>query len=87
MNTKKIIGYIICLAGLFGIALTFPVVAKTLNITIPAQITTQVLTIASIILILIGVVLLYTKKGSSGKVSEVPIYHGDKIVGYRRHKN
>ena len=42
--------------------------------------------IAGIILVVIGVFLSLSKGKSKQAEEEVPIYHGKKIVGYRRGK-
>ncbi len=86
MNTKTIIGYVLAIIGLIGLALTFEPIQKIAKITLPPQISNLYLTTGSVIILLIGVFLVFKSGGgSSGKVSEVPIYHGKNIVGYRRH--
>lgn len=79
---NKIIGYVISLIGLIGLALTFEPIKKSLGISIPAAITPLTLTIASVVIIIIGLALSI-KTGSSGKEKEVPVMKGDEIVGYR----
>lgn len=83
---NKIIGYIFALAGLVGIASkTFPQVDK--NLTFLTQIPSDILTIGSIGLILVGILILFSSSsgGRIAKGREVPIYHGNRIVGYRKH--
>ncbi len=80
---KKIIGYILALLGLLGVAIyTVPEVSR--QIPLPAQIAGQTLIIISLVLILIGVFFI-VKSGGGRKAMEIPIYHGKNIVGYRRH--
>ncbi len=80
----KLLGYIISLIGLAGIALTFEPIKKASGIILPAQLTPLILTIASVIILLVGLFLV--SRSSSVKAgAEVPIYHGKQIVGYRRH--
>ena len=82
---NKIFGYIFALAGLIGIASkTFPQVNENLSFLV--AIPSNVLTIGSIGLIIIGILILFS--GGGGRVvkgREVPIYHGNRIVGYRKH--
>ncbi len=82
---KKTLGYILSLAGLAGIALTFETVTKALKVTLPAQLTPTYLTIGSIVLILIGIFLIVKSPSGKRQEAEVPIYHGKEIIGYRRH--
>ena len=82
---NKIIGYVLCILGLIGFALTFDIVKTTLKITIPTAITSDILTIGAAALIIIGIFLVW--KGGSSQPKEVPIYHGKDIVGYRRHSS
>lgn len=79
---NKIIGYVIALVGLVGLALTFDPIKKSLGIALPASITPLILTIGSVVIIIIGLALSYSK-GSSKKEREVPILKGDEVVGYR----
>lgn len=89
---KKILGYLISLIGLAGIALTAIPNLKA-QIKIPAAIigiplTNTIMIILSIIILAIGIfIVLTSKKSSSSQKKEVPIYEGDKVVGYRRHSN
>ncbi len=80
---NKLIGYLIALAGLIAMALSF--------IKIPAlsAINSKTILIAGIILVLVGVVLTLGRKENPAE-SEVPIYEGKrkkrKVVGYQRMK-
>lgn len=80
---NKLIGYIIALAGLAVMALSF------MKIPLPIPIDAKYLLIAGVIGVVVGVLLTLGK--SSGKQQEeVPIYEGKgkerKIVGYQRMK-
>ncbi len=86
----KLIGYIIALIGLIGLGTATikeirDPVFKTLNLT-SLPLSDDVLIIISVIVIIIGIfkVIDYKryKKSSRG---EIPIYKGNKIIGYRTH--
>lgn len=80
---KKVLGYIIMIAGLALLALSFEQVRIMASLTLPASITDLYLMIGGIILILIGAAIGF--RGGSGKQPvEVPIYRGNQVVGYRR---
>lgn len=82
---KKILGYILFIAGLAGVALSFSVIRTPLKITIPAPLTELTLMVAGIVLLLIGAFLSFGGRGSGGqKAAEVPIYQGKNIIGYRK---
>lgn len=82
---KAILGYILAGIGLIGFALSYESVRTALKISLPEQITETTLLVASIVVILIGVFFLAKNKGlGNGKHREVPIYEGNRIVGYRR---
>ena len=79
---KKIIGYLIMLAGL--IVLLLPVLAKSITDKLPFP--SFWIMILGLGIMALGFIFL--KPSSSMKTkqieAEVPIYHKDKIVGYRR---
>ena len=79
----KILGYTLSIIGLIGLLLTFEQVKSALKIPLPEGLTNNILTIISIVIVLVGVFIII-KSGSSRKVTEVPIYHGKKVVGFRR---
>ncbi len=87
----KPLGYLIAIIGLIGLAASlFPetkdYLSKSFNISI-SQINNTYLMIGSIVIIIVAI-LLVMKSGRRGKTQiprEVPIFHGNKIVGYRRH--
>lgn len=84
----KSIGYISSILGLIGIAastLGSASLQTAIGLGAENKVADTTVLIAGIILVIIGVVFI--AKGSSNKVSEVPIYNGKDIVGYRRVKN
>jgi len=84
MRLKQIIGYLLALVGLTGLAMTtFPEFKLEL---IPqlAGIDNTTLTIVSAVILVIGIILSLKRSRKAGK--EVPIFEDENIVGYRRHK-
>ena len=89
---KKFIGYIIAIIGLASLLVwTFPqartIIETATKFKLPAN---DILLVAGIIITLIGVSLVL-KRGRGGilnppNFTDVPIYEGDRIVGYRRHR-
>ena len=79
----KTIGYILAIVGLLLLALTFSQVRTALKVTLPEKISTQTLTIISVVIIIAGIALV-TLLGRKSHGSEVPIYRGNQIVGYRK---
>ncbi|MDO8563559.1 MAG: hypothetical protein Q7R87_00965 [Nanoarchaeota archaeon] len=86
MITNKILGYSLSGVGVIIILLSFSQIQKALKITFPSFLTTNVLTILGVIILAVGSFVLI-KTSSKGKLTEVPIYHGEKVVGYRRIHN
>ncbi len=84
---KKIIGYVSLILGAALLVINIGALKTKLNIPIITPILTSVpslyITIAGVVLAGIGLVLLF-KGGTSKQSPEVPIYHGNKVVGYRR---
>ncbi len=80
---NKVLGYVLAILGIVGLLLTVESIKKILGITLPAFLSTTMLTTLSIILLAIGLFILIKLKQSS-VVKEVPIYHGKEVVGYRR---
>lgn len=84
---KKIIGYLVALIGLAGLGFTSFSDLSKLPFTLPAFVQAKYVMIASIILVVLGIVISMQDKGGK-QPSEVPIYegHGKKrtIVGYQR---
>jgi len=79
---KKILGYLLSIVGIIGLAMTFPQITLITKTTLPLDNLT--LTIISLAILGIGVIILIKNKSSKQKVREVPIYKGKEIVGYRR---
>ena len=84
MNSK-ILGYIITTMGLVIFVISFQTVQTVLKLKIPAGLSTDILTIIAIAVLAVGLFFV-VKTSSSGKIKEVPIYHGKDIVGFRRVK-
>jgi len=80
---KKVIGILVAVVGALVFALSFPVVRTGFKIVVPAILSDNVLMIAGAVLLVVGVYLGFGKSGKK-KMSEVPIYHGDNVVGFRR---
>jgi hypothetical protein len=85
----KILGYVFALGGILGLgATTFTPLAGALPFI--SQISKTTLTILSLILILVGVFIIIKKpnqKESEQAETEVPIFKGKKVIGYRRVDN
>jgi len=81
----KVLGYVLSVMGLLGLLLTFDKVKELTKVAFLESITKTQITIVAIVLIAIGVFLIFKSKSSSTGSKEVPIYHGDQVVGYRRH--
>lgn len=83
MDKKKIVGYILLVLGVAALALSYQQVRTLIKIAIPPVISDTYLTIGGAVLIILGFVLVFRVMG--GKTHhEVPIYHGEKVVGFRR---
>ena len=88
---NRALGYFTAIIGLIGLtASLFPefkdYLSSSLSIS-TSQITNTYLMIGSVVIIIVAI-LLVMKSGRRGKTQiprEVPIFHGNKIVGYRRH--
>ena len=80
---KKLIGYIIVLVGLVGIA-AYAIPQVREQIPLPAQVDDLTLLIASIIIAAVGVFFVMRGDGKSKKGREVPIFQGRDVIGYRR---
>lgn len=80
---SKLIGYIVAVAGILGLASTsFPPIRDSLSL--PASISSTILMPLSLIVTIVGVVFVYLSSNRQKKGTEVPIYEGKKVVGYRR---
>lgn len=80
---KKVIGYVLIFLGIASLLLSYEAVQSALGVELPAPLTKATLLPAAALLIVFGAFIAF-KVGTSKKVSEVPIYHGKEIVGYRR---
>ncbi|MBS3089094.1 hypothetical protein J4402_04970 [Candidatus Pacearchaeota archaeon] len=81
----KIIGYILSIAGIVGLAYTM---VPQIQPYIPflKGISSTIITIISAALILVGLFIIVKGGRFRGRQAvEVPIYHGKNVVGYRRH--
>lgn len=78
----KVVGLILMLLGIA--ALVASLLFKTAIAKIPfvASLNSLWISAAGVVLIILGALILKTKKIKTEK--EVPIYEGNKIVGYRR---
>ena len=83
MGAKKLIGYIISIVGIIIIALGVLPKFRTSFAFIPSGIKDLYIMLIGLIIVVVGIVLI-SLSGSSQKVSEVPIYHGKDVVGFRR---
>lgn len=88
---NKLIGYIIAIIGLFGLALTMLPKLKAPLISLVSipqlnQIPDLYLTIGGLVFVILGILAVSQSTKKPTKTgTEVPIYKGNKIVGYRRH--
>ena len=82
MELKKVAGYVVSLIGIVILAVGVIPALKTSLGFIPASITGTHLMIGGTIIAIAGVFLSFSK--DTQKASEVPIYHGKEIVGFRR---
>ena len=80
---KKVLGYVFAGAGVLVSLASFPKIRVLFKIALPAAISDNTVFIVGMGLLIIGAIFSFGTGGSSKK--EVPIYQGDKIVGYRRH--
>lgn len=82
---KKVLGYVLIIAGALALVLSYSQVQKALSLSLPSFLTEDVLLYGGVIVLLVGAFLSFKNAPKShAKMSEVPIYHGKDIVGYRR---
>ena len=79
---KQIVGYLVGLIGIVILALSFDSIRKAFPI-IPVSVTGTILTAVGLVFVGIAIIL-FIKTSRPAQASEVPIYHGKEIVGYRR---
>lgn len=82
----KAVGFIIMALGLIAIAISFPAIRAKSPVSIPAQITDMYLIIGGVVLLLLGGFMLRGSGGGKATPAgkELPIYQGNKLVGYRK---
>ena len=81
----KVIGYVLAGVGVVGLAAsTFSPQTFQETIGLGKNIADTTITIASLIVTAVGIIFLAKGKQGSKQASEVPIYHGKNVVGYRR---
>lgn len=83
---KKIIGYVLILVGLVGVALSYKTIRESVNLTIPAALNDNYIIGIGALLIILGAFIGLRSGSSKKQEPEVPIYHGKNVVGYRRVK-
>lgn len=78
----KILGYILALVGIVGIAAyTIPQVKDAIPL---PEIGDTILLVVSLALAVVGIFFIVRTGGGRRQASEVPIYRGKRVVGYRR---
>jgi len=80
---KKVVGIVIAVVGALVFALSFSAVRTGFKITLPSMLSDNILMIVGAVILIVGVYLGFGKSGKK-KMSEVPIYHGNNVVGFRR---
>ena len=83
---SKILNYVLIVLGLVGISIGFDPVYNIAVSLFPfiKSFDYRYIVGGGIILIIIGVILMRKSGGGRNKVSEVPIFQGKDVVGYRR---
>jgi len=82
MAMKKIVGIVAGLVGLVIFVLSFAAVRTAFKIAIPKGISDNILMIVGGVLLIVGAIFSFGK--GKKKMREVPIYHGENVVGFRR---
>ena len=80
----KIIGYIIAIIGVIVVAASLFEQVRSLLTFLPEAATTTILLIVGAILLIIGIFIIIKGSKAKQKTEEVPIYEGEKVVGYRK---
>ena len=81
MNLKLITGYIIAAIGVIIVAIG---VIDPLKMAIGLEsLNSMYIMIIGLIIVIVGIIPIF-KSESSQKMTEVPIYHGKEVVGFRR---
>ncbi len=82
---KRIIGYLLSIIGILGLAISnIPKIKEALQLSLPLE--GKSLLIASIILIIFGVIFIATGKNKNYplKGEDIPVRKNGKIIEYRR---
>ena len=79
---KKLVGYVVAITGLVVMALGFGIVS--LKIAFLEGVAKNYIIGAGIVMILVGAFISLRGGRRVQKEEEVPIYEGEKIVGYRK---
>lgn len=82
---NKIIAYVLAIVGIIIVIISFNL--SLLKINLPTAIKPAYIMILGLGLVIFGIIMILSGNSSgSGKQieNEVPIYHKDKIVGYRK---
>lgn len=87
---NKIIGYVIAILGIIGLAAwSVPEIRTFIETAIKIKLPSDtILLIAGIVITAVGLFLAIKSRGigfGRKRVNEVPIYKGNQVVGYRRH--
>lgn len=77
------IGYLLIFLGLGALGASYETIKTALGVQLPAPFTKATLLPVAALLIILGA-FIALRVGANKKVTEVPIYHGKEIVGYRR---
>ena len=86
-NRNAMLGYILAAVGLVCLALTSDAVRKAVSLTrLPVGVNGLTLTIIGVVFAIAGVFFIVKNPSQSNKVQDLPIYEGNNIVGFRRHK-
>jgi len=80
---KKVVGILVGIVGLVVLALSFSAVRAGFKISSVLGLSDNILMIVGGILLIAGAFLSFGKGGGK-KAKEVPIYHGENVVGFRR---
>jgi hypothetical protein len=79
---KKMVGYV--LMGLGVLVMFLQLFGSRMNINILGGLSASIAWIVALGLLGVGLVITLGKQKPEQAEHEVPIYHGEKIVGYRR---
>lgn len=87
----KILGYLIILVGIVLLFLNLAPEAIKTKLDLPVlekiiNVSPNYITIIAVVIVVIGIFLVLKSPTGNRKAVEVPIYKGNKVVGYRRQK-